>query len=346
VRLPERASTPERTLVMRYLDAVRAQGRNLRAVRKAIAPQLAELDLTPWRGARLGLAGMGASYNAIVAALGSYWTAGLMAAPWHGSDLRRPGAWRNIDAAIAVSQTGRSAEMVSCLDALPTGQPKLALTDDAASPVATTCDSTVSLHLLEDSAVRTLGYTGTLQALGMLRDALTSGHRAPDWEWLADEMERLVPPSERLAERITAELRGVRSFDVVGSGAQFGSAAQAALLLREVARLPAAAYDTYEYLHGPLEAADAGLAMIAFGGARESKLAASLADAGATVILVTDEEALSGDRLAVFGLPKCDDVLRPVLEILPLQVMAFSLAQEKGLPEGEFRLHQDDTKVA
>jgi fructoselysine-6-P-deglycase FrlB-like protein len=331
---------------MRYLDAVRAQGRNLRTVREAIAPQLAELDLTPWRGARLGLAGMGASYNAIMATLGSYWTAGLMAAPWLGSDLRRPGAWRNIDAAIAVSQTGRSAEMVSCLEALPAGQPKLALTDDAASPVATACDATVSLHLLEDSAVRTLGYTGTLQALGMLRDALAADRSAPDWDWLADEMERQVRPSERLAERITPELRGVRSFDVVGSGAQFGSAAQAALLIREVAQLPAAAYDTYEYLHGPLEAAEQGLALIAFGGARESKLAASLADIGATVVLIIDEEARNSDRLAVFGVPTCDDMLRAVLEILPLQALALSLAQDKGLAEGEFRHHQDDTKVA
>jgi glucosamine--fructose-6-phosphate aminotransferase (isomerizing) len=331
---------------MQYLDAVRAQGRNLRVVREAIAPQLAELDLTPWRGTRLGLAGMGASYNAILATLGSYWAAGLMAIPWLGSDLRRPGAWRNIDTAIAVSQTGHSAEMVSCLDALPAGQPKLALTDDPASPVATACDATVPLHLLEDSAVRTLGYTGTLQALGMLRDALAADRRGPDWEWLADEMERQVPPAERLAERMTPELRSVRSFDVVGSGAQFGSAAQAALLLREVAQLPGAAYDTYEYLHGPLEAAERGVALIAFGGARESKLAASLADAGATVVLVTDEDAPSRDRLTVFGLPKCDDLLRPVLEILPLQAIALSLAQEKGLAVGEFRHHQDDTKVA
>jgi glucosamine 6-phosphate synthetase-like amidotransferase/phosphosugar isomerase protein len=63
-------------------------------------------------------------------------------------------------------------------------------------------------------------------------------------------------------------------------------------------------------------------------------------------MLVTDAEARSSDRLAVFNVPKCDDVLRPVLEILPLQAMAFSLAQEKGLAEGEFRHHQDDTKVA
>ncbi len=334
---------------MRYNDAVRAQGRNLRAGRAAIASQLAELDPAPWRGGRLGLAGMGASYNAVLATLGSYWSAGLTAIPWLGSDLRRPGAARNIDAVIAVSQTGRSAEMVSCLATLPAGLAKLALTNEPASPVAAACDATVSLHLLQDSAVRTLGYTGTLQALGLLRDAL-AGDGADGGEagreWLADEIERQVPLSERFAERVAPALAEVRSFDVVGSGAQFGTAAQAALLLREVARLPASAYDTYEYLHGPVEAAERGLALIVFGGARELTLANSLAEAGATVVFVTDEDARGHDRLAVYRLPRCDDLLRPALEIVPLQVVAFSLAQQKGLAVGEFRHHQDDTKVA
>ena len=75
----------------------------------------------------------------------------------------------------------------------------------------------------------------------MLRDAL-AGDGADGGEagreWLADEIERQVPLSERFAERVAPALAEVRSFDVVGSGAQFGTAAQAALLLREVAGCP------------------------------------------------------------------------------------------------------------
>ena len=67
---------------MRYIDAVRAQGQNLRASRAALSGQLAGLDLAPWREARLGLVGMGASYNAVLAAVGCYWAAGLRAAVW------------------------------------------------------------------------------------------------------------------------------------------------------------------------------------------------------------------------------------------------------------------------
>ena len=54
---------------MRYIEAVRAQGKNLRISRSAVSGQLSSLDLAPWRDRRLGLAGMGASANAIAPAL-------------------------------------------------------------------------------------------------------------------------------------------------------------------------------------------------------------------------------------------------------------------------------------
>ena len=64
------------------------------------------------------------------------------------------------------------------------------------------------------------------------------------------------------------------------------------------------------------------------------------------MILVTAEDVGRRDGLFVFGLPECDDALRPVLEILLAQTIALALADDRGLLVGEFRHHQDDTKVA
>jgi glutamine---fructose-6-phosphate transaminase (isomerizing) len=329
----------------RYATAVRAQGRNLRSSGAAIAARLGEIDLTPWRDGRLGLIGMGASYNAILASLDSYWAAGLRGSPWLGFDLARSGAASNVDAVVGVSQSGRSREVLSCLTTLPADYPKLAVTDDAESPIGIGADTTISLALLEDSDVRTLGYTGTVQALGLLRDSLAPDHAPPDWEWLSDEVDRQVPLAERFAERALTHVREILSFDLVGSGAAFGSAAQGALLLREVCRLPGAAYDTYGYLHGPVEAAGPGVALIVIGGVRETKLAQSLAAAGVKVILLTTEDVREEHGIVVYRLPAADDALRPILEIVPLQTLALALATANGLPVGEFRHHQDDTKV-
>jgi glucosamine--fructose-6-phosphate aminotransferase (isomerizing) len=333
------------TGLSRYVEAVRAQGQNLRASGAAVAEQLRELDLTPWRNRRLGLIGMGASYNAALASRGSFWAAGLAAAPWLGTDLERPGAARNVDAVIGISQTGRSAEVISCLATLPNTHPKLGLTDDPQSRLATIADATVSLSLLEDSEVRTLGYTGTLQGLGILRDALAPEVERPDWNWLADEVDGRIAAADDLAERVVETIREFGDFDVVGSGASFGSAAQGALLLREVCRLPASAYETYNYLHGPLEAVGPGMALIAIGGARETRLAISMAAAGATVLLVTSEQVDEQPGMVVFRFPPTDEALRPVLEILPLQTLSGAIAKAKGLPVGQFRHHQDDTKL-
>jgi glutamine---fructose-6-phosphate transaminase (isomerizing) len=406
---------------MRYTDAVRAQGQALRASRAAVTGHLAGLNLAPWRDRPLALVGMGASANAITAVLGSYWSAGLPATGWLGSQLVGPGpgpvglgpvglgpvglgpasagsastgsASTGLvgtgpvgtgTAVIAVSQSGKSAEIVAArraqavgTDAAGTGQPWLAVTDDPGSPVARLADAVLPLALPGDSNVRTIGHTCTLQSLLLLRDALAGPDQPPaaDWDALASELDRLVPAAERLAAALLAPLRGCASFDLVGSGAQAGTAIQGALLLREVAKRPAAAYETYQYLHGPIEAAGPGLALLAVGGPREAKLARSMADAGATVVLITAlapaELAAVGvavpdgvvgpaapltpvgsagtgggtGSLTVFRVPAADDVALAVLGIVPVQTISGALADADGRPDGVFRFHQDDTKV-
>jgi glucosamine--fructose-6-phosphate aminotransferase (isomerizing) len=325
---------------MRYIEAVRAQGKNLRTSRAAVTGRLSSLDLAPWRERRLALVGMGASSNAVASVLGEYWSVGIRAAGWGGPELEQAGAAAEAEALVAVSQTGKSAEIYSALSR--TDRPRLVVTDVESSPVAGLAEAVVPLALLEDSEVRTIGYTGTVQALLLLRDALSpSSGPAADWDRVADEVEQLLPEAERLAERLLPGLAGVTAFDVVGSGVHAGTAAQGALLLREVCKLPASAYETYQYLHGPIEAAGPGRVLIAIGGAREAKLAASMADAGATVVLISSLP----DADAAFRLPVMSSAAETVLAILPLQTITSALAIESGLPDGKFRYHQDDTKV-
>ena len=122
-----------------------------------------------------------------------------------------------------------------------------------------------------------------------------------------------------------------------------------------------ASYETYQYLHGPIEAAAPGRALIAIGGAREAKLAESMAAIGATVLLITAADlprATDGQpTMTVFGLPpaaaapgdlaqpRSGDLAQAVLAILPVQTIIGLLAEDLGCADGEFLHHQDDTKV-
>ena len=341
---------------MRYIDAVRTQGKSLRASRTAVTDRLRSLDLTPWRQRRLALVGMGASSNAISAALPGYWAVGLAATSWAGSEFGLAGAAAGAEAVIAVSQTGKSAEVYAALQ--DTGCPRLVVTDVEDSPLAGLAEAVVPLSLLPDSNVRTIGYTGTIQALGLLRDAVAGRERTASadqtWEDAADGLEALLPAAEELAEGLLPRLRGVTAFDVVGSGVHAGTALQGALLLREVCKLPATGYETYQYLHGPVEAAAAGRVVVAIGGPREAKLAADLAAAGSTVLLVeASASAPAGEVMscggpgipATFAVTAAEQLAQAVLAILPLQAITWQLAEDLGLPDGEFRYHQDDTKV-
>ena len=111
---------------------------------------------------------------------------------------------------------------------------------------------------LPDTPVATLSYTATLQALGMLCDVLLGRATGSVWDGcpeLAERRARAPEPRRRGARGAFAE---VRALDAVGGGAGAASARETALLGREGLRLPATGMETREYLHGPLEAVDAG----------------------------------------------------------------------------------------
>jgi glucosamine--fructose-6-phosphate aminotransferase (isomerizing) len=107
------------------------------------------------------------------------------------------------------------------------------------------------------------------------------------------------------------------------------TAGAVALLLREAANLPAAGYDTREYLHGPLEAAGPDRAVLLFGSGREVRLAAELAGYGARVVLVTDGDA-SAPGLHVVRRPAAAGLAGCVLDILPVQLATAVLAERTG----------------
>jgi glucosamine--fructose-6-phosphate aminotransferase (isomerizing) len=188
--------------------------------------------------------------------------------------------------------------------------------------------------------VATLSYTATLQALGMLCDALL-GAASSVWTRVPELAERVLrdsaPPAAELADGFGA----VTTLECVGGGPGLASARETALLGREALRLPATGMETREYLHGPLEAVAPGFGAVIFGRERERSLAASMASFGAQVLLVGDRNA----DVPGVPLPEVSPIAAPILQILPAQLLVDEVAQRRGLTIGELRRHQDDTKV-
>jgi glucosamine--fructose-6-phosphate aminotransferase (isomerizing) len=325
-----------------YPDAVLAQPENLARSAAVVRSALAAGAFHPALGTgRVAALGMGASAAAAAGFAAVLRGAGRAASTVHPTEACDGLA----DGYLAISQSGRSRETVEALAALAPGR-RVALTQGPDRPLGTVADLVLPLGSGEDSRVSTLSYTATVQALGLLAATLTG---SPQGGWAA--LPELASAALALdVESIVDGLDGVSCVDVVGSGARVASALAAALLLREAARVPAAGYTAREYLHGHLEVAGPGHGALVFGTGRAMELAADLAGYGSSVVLVTAAGAVPARaNLRVLRLPTRADLPELggcALDLLPVQLVAYRLAERRGLLPIELRHMPADTKLS
>lgn len=329
-----------------FRDAILAQPENLTAAARAVQEALAELDLAPWRSGTLVVGAMGASQSAAIPVVRALRARGRRAFLLTASELALDRAGELGDAFVLVSQSGASAETVDALAQLK-GAPVLAISAHRDTPVARSAAGWLPLGPLPDTPVATLSYTATLQTLGMLGDELAEEPLAP-WTNVAAMAEAVLASCAEIVERLAPTFAQITSLDAVGGASAEGSAGETALLAREGLRLPAAAMETRQYLHGPMESVAAGLGAIVFGGERERALADELTAYGATALLIGEADAVFGDSAVagVVALPAASPTAAPILQILPVQLLAERVAGLRGLAIGELRRSQRDTKVA
>jgi glucosamine--fructose-6-phosphate aminotransferase (isomerizing) len=319
---------------MDYYEAVAAQPSRLEASAATVRAALNGLHLAPWRAGVLGVVSMGASHHAGHAFAHRLAGSGRRVVNVTASALLDAGRGDLADSYLFVSEGGRSRETIEAAQLVD--GPRLVLTNAPASPLGQVADAVIELGHGEDSKVYTVGYTATLQALGLLATALDGVDDRDDWAAL---------PGQLAALTSGAELEGVASIDFVGAAASYAAAAEGALLVRESARISTATYETYQYLHGPMEPLEASSGCVLFGDGREVPLAQYVAGTGARTVLITTADVPSTAGLQVVRVPDIPAMSRAVLEIAPVQVIAGDLARARGLAIDGFRHHQDDTKV-
>jgi glucosamine--fructose-6-phosphate aminotransferase (isomerizing) len=326
--------------ILGFREAIFAQPENLTAARKAAREVLAGHDLEPLRRGVLVLTGMGASWHALAPAVRALRRGGRRAFAVHPSELVDAGARDVGDCYVVVSQSGASAETLAVLEHLD-GAFVAAISARRESPLAEAADLWLPLGPVADTPVATLSYTATLQALGLLCDALTATPHAANWDQLPDLVLQTLQGSDADAEATADRLHGIHALDAIGSGASQASVGETALLAREGLLIPATGYETRQYLHGPLEAVGSGLGCILFGSGRARSLATSLVSYGASVALVTD--APSGARgISTLVRPPAPETAAPILEIVPVQLIVSRLAERLGLTHRQRPVEQHE----
>jgi glutamine---fructose-6-phosphate transaminase (isomerizing) len=241
---------------------------------------------------------------------------------------------RFIDAiVVGISQSGASPDVVSVVaEGARQGALTAAITNDPTSPLAAAAAHVVDLGAGEERSVAaTKTYTASLAAIAALA---------------AEGDPELTRDVARLPEALAAQLAlagdaaaavdaaaGWERLTVVGRGAHYATAFEAALKVRELAGIVAEAYSPADLLHGPIATAGPGQPLLAIapsgpteGSMRE--LIAAARERGAHVAAIGHDPALGDPFLELVEVPEW---LGPAVAIVPAQLLAVGLAERRGV---------------
>ena len=138
-------------------------------------------------------------------------------------------------------------------------------------------------------------------------------------------------------KKIAKKIRKAKSVLFLGRYVNFPTALEGALKLKEISYIHAEGYAAGEMKHGPIALLDSNVPVIGVmtDGRVRDKILSNLAESKAReapVIVVAnhgDEEAKAiADH--VFWVPKVDELLSPIVNIIPLQLLAYHIADIEG----------------
>lgn len=287
------------------------------------------------------LTGMGSSFHALHSVHGALVQRGFATIMVETSELLfdlspllRPGTLL-----VIVSQSGASIEIVRLLDMIPSGVEIIAVTNTLGSPLA--CRATVPLLTRAGSehTVSCKTYLASLLALSWLSGILCGD----DPTLLRTELSQAAPTAElylrgwrKHIESLIPILDGARSLFLTGRGASLAATGVGGLIIKESAHFHAEGMSSAAFRHGPFEMLDSTTFVAVFLGdartmALNKRLCLDVIKAGGRAA-----EIGFGEGGGPFLLPRAPDRLRPILEMLPVEMISFALAALGGREAGKF----------
>ncbi|MCJ7667632.1 MAG: SIS domain-containing protein [Anaerolineae bacterium] len=292
------------------------------------------------------LTGMGSSYFALYSACVYLNEHGLSATMVEASELLHyyKGLISDRVLVVIASQSGETVEVQKLLGEVGGRTLIMSLTNDAENYVARNSGLPLFLYAGQESGPASKTHTATISVMLLLAMYLTSTMNKQRVERLYAAVEAMESFLERWREKIDAMfdfLGKVDCLSLLGRGPSVASAMAGALILKEAAKMRAEGMSAGQFRHGPLEAVSPDLAAIVFamkGRTRDInlRLAHDIAEFGGKVVIIGSDEGLQGERIFNLTLPLLDEFSSPLLEIVPIQLLSWRIATEKGLRPGKF----------
>jgi glutamine---fructose-6-phosphate transaminase (isomerizing) len=222
---------------------------------------------------------------------------------------------------IGISQSGASPDVAGVVSAATEqGALTVAITNEPDSPLARGAQHVIGLQTgPELSVAATKTYTASLAAVAALVCGTDALFRVP--EAIARQLEHEVPAEAAASWEQLA---------VIGRGANYGTAFEAALKLSELTGMVAAPWSSADFMHGPIAILEPGFPILAIApsgptlpGMRE--LLAAAGERGAELTVVSD--APIEGRIPLEPVPEW---LSPLVAVIPAQLLAVGAAEHLG----------------
>jgi glutamine---fructose-6-phosphate transaminase (isomerizing) len=284
---------------------------------------------------RIFLAGTGTSYHGALAGQFMLRSAGVEAWAVRAFELANyPPELRPDDGLILLSHRGSKRFSRDALDRFArTSQHWVAITGEG-SPMDG--DGMVRTVEQERSPVHTASHTAAMLRIAQVAAALGNPAWTSSLSELPEAVQHAVDMGDGIAARVSStEFRPVTHF--VGGGPARATSYEGALKLREASHLVSAeGHDVEGILHGPLVSIQPAtpVVLVAHPGPsldRMKEVEQALREIGATV-------------LSFPAAPGLDEVLAPIVNVVPLQWLAYHVSRKLGVDADSFR--RDEPKYA
>lgn len=258
---------------------------------------------------------------------------------------------------ILISQSGETADTLAALrEGKSRGLSTVAITNNAASTMAREADASLPTIAGKEKAIpATKSFTTQLVVLYLLtlsmarlRGRMTAhsvSSLIEQLEKLPELLEASLPAWEEQLRKVAEHTRNARGFLYLGRGIHYAIAREGALKLKESAYVQAEGYPAGELKHGPnaLVSKDSPLVMIATQDRNDPdsvlryektlQLMRDMQEQGAEIIALASEGDTEVPKHAHFtiSVPDSSEYLLTILEVVPLQLLAYFTAILRGI---------------
>jgi glutamine---fructose-6-phosphate transaminase (isomerizing) len=257
---------------------------------------------------------------------------------------------------IAITQSGETADTTAAQRfAHENGRKTLSISNVVDSTISREADANFFTCAGQEVAIpATKSFTAQLTALYMLALFFASHKQTLAGEQIANKLLSLAQlPSilsvwlgrfQSEAQSIATSFCNDEVFIYLGRGIHYPIALEGALKLKETCYVHAEAYPTGELRHGPTALLDENLPVVFIitrdlndpeslvRYERSRSLLNEIRNHSKRQILIAsaDDKEIYGLQTPRFALPNLDELLLPILEVVPLQLLAYHIAMAKG----------------